>query len=64
MSDTILIGAFGDIVTDRYIFRVNIVEIEEPCSHPIVYENLCAVCGKDMTELAISTFYCGCVDSS
>ncbi|KAF3942124.1 hypothetical protein ABW19_dt0205962 [Dactylella cylindrospora] len=36
---------------------VPIVEIEEPCSHPIVYENLCAVCGKDMTEQTYVNFH-------
>ena len=26
-------------------------EIEEPCTHPVQYEGLCALCGRDMTEL-------------
>ncbi|EPS39141.1 hypothetical protein H072_7051 [Dactylellina haptotyla CBS 200.50] len=27
-----------------------IVEVEEPCSHPVVWNNQCAVCGMDMSE--------------
>ena len=29
---------------------VDIVEIEEPCSHSIQFGGMCANCGKDMTE--------------
>ncbi|KAK6349969.1 RNA polymerase II [Orbilia brochopaga] len=28
----------------------NIVEIEEPCPHPVVWNNQCAVCGADLSE--------------
>ncbi|KAL9105737.1 MAG: hypothetical protein Q9227_009125 [Pyrenula ochraceoflavens] len=29
-----------------------VCEIEEPCKHSVQFDKLCAICGKDMTELA------------
>lgn len=29
--------------------NVDMVEIEEPCSHPVQFEGMCGYCGKDMT---------------
>ncbi|THC99909.1 hypothetical protein EYZ11_000607 [Aspergillus tanneri] len=34
---------------------VDIVEIDEPCSHEIQFGGLCAECGKDMTESTYNT---------
>lgn len=37
---------------DGYIslsFRINVVEIDEPCAHEVQFGGMCANCGKDMT---------------
>lgn len=34
--------------TDKEI-RIDVVEIDEPCSHEIQFGGMCAECGKDMT---------------
>lgn len=36
------------LLTARY--SVDLVEIEEPCSHHVQFGGLCTECGKDMTE--------------
>ena len=38
------------VLTTGYYFRVDIVEIDEPCAHEIQFGGMCAECGKDMTE--------------
>lgn len=30
--------------------RIDVVEIDEPCSHEVQFGGMCANCGKDMTE--------------
>ncbi|KAK6536396.1 RNA polymerase II [Arthrobotrys megalospora] len=34
-----------------------IVEIDEPCPHPVVWNNQCAVCGMDMSEQTYINFH-------
>ncbi|KAK6544181.1 RNA polymerase II [Orbilia ellipsospora] len=34
-----------------------IVEIEEPCPHPVVWNNQCAVCGMDLSEQTYINFH-------
>ena len=34
--------------------RIDLVEIEEPCTHETQFGGLCTNCGKDMTECAPS----------
>lgn len=31
-------------------YRIDVVEIDEPCAHEVQFGGLCAECGKDMTE--------------
>jgi RNA polymerase II subunit A-like phosphatase len=33
------------------VFRTDIIEIEEPCTHEIQFGGLCADCGQDMTKV-------------
>ncbi|EWC48229.1 hypothetical protein DRE_02333 [Drechslerella stenobrocha 248] len=35
----------------------SIVEIEEPCPHPVVWNNQCAVCGVDLSEQTYINFH-------
>ncbi|KAF3907066.1 hypothetical protein ABW21_db0200638 [Orbilia brochopaga] len=37
----------GSVISSPF---TNIVEIEEPCAHPVVWNNQCAVCGADLSE--------------
>lgn len=35
---------------DKLTGPMEVVEIEEPCSHEVHFGGMCAVCGKDMNE--------------
>lgn len=43
----LLLGVGTDRVFD---YRVDVVEITEPCAHGTQFGGMCAECGKDMTE--------------
>ncbi|KAF3911654.1 hypothetical protein AA313_de0202315 [Arthrobotrys entomopaga] len=44
----------GSVVTSP---STGIVEIEEPCPHPVVWNNQCAVCGMDLSEQTYINFH-------
>lgn len=37
----------------RLRIRHQAIHIQEPCSHPVVFSGLCAVCGKDLDEMCV-----------
>lgn len=44
--------SFHDVLVQLIndLFRMDVVEIAEPCAHEVQYGGMCAECGKDMTE--------------
>lgn len=35
------------------VYSIDILEIEEPCTHAVQFAGLCSMCGNDMTQYGL-----------